>query len=38
MKGTDHIYRHLVALHGFDPLAEREVVAEAEALLPGGTK
>lgn len=35
MNDTRDIYAYLVALHGFDPLGEREVVAEAEALTGG---
>lgn len=27
------LYTYLTALHGHDPLAERDVVAEAERLL-----
>ena len=34
---TDRIYREICCCHGFDPLAEAEVIAEAEALT-GGAK
>lgn len=34
---TDRTYREICRCHGFDPLAEAEVIAEAEALT-GGAK
>jgi hypothetical protein len=32
---TDRTYREICVWYGFDPLAEAEVIAEAEALTGG---